>query len=160
MILVTVGASNIPFDRLVSAMDMLAAELDERVIIQYGNSTYKLLHAEGFAWTTRPEMEQLSSEARVIVAHSGAGTIITGLKYLKPMIIVPRLPELNEHIDHHQLQLAKALTAAGKVISIENPDLDKLHEALEQVDKIKPSTNKPYQLIQAIKEILSEWENK
>jgi beta-1,4-N-acetylglucosaminyltransferase len=155
---VTVGTHIQPFDRLITAMDILAGEMDEQVLIQYGCSTYKLQHADGFAWASAQEMEKLSSEARIIVAQSAAGTIITGLKFAKPMILVPRLPQYNEVIDDHQKQLAKELSDAGKVIAIDQPDLEKLRTALQSAEHLELASNNSVQLINFLKNTLTSWD--
>jgi beta-1,4-N-acetylglucosaminyltransferase len=159
MILVSAGTHPyLPFDRLIIAMDELASEMDEQVIIQYGCSKYKLKHADGFDWTPSEKMEMLFQGARVIVAQSAAGTIITGLKYGKPMILVPRLHQFNEHIDDHQLQLAKKLSSEGKVIALDVPDLDKLRTALRMAEHLEPLTNNSVHLISFLKRTLKSWD--
>ena len=55
------------------------------------------------------EIIELCKNARIIVSHAGAGSILTVFYYMKPIIIIPRLKKLNEHIDDHQLELAKVL---------------------------------------------------
>jgi UDP-N-acetylglucosamine transferase subunit ALG13 len=91
LILVTVGTHNHGFDRLVKAMDELAAEVDEPVMVQYGSSVYVPRHAEHFQWTSGQRMEQLSQAARVIVTHAAAGSILVALLREKPLVVVPRL---------------------------------------------------------------------
>ncbi len=151
MILVTVGTHPQGFDRLVKAADELAAGLDEQVVIQYGSSTYRPRHARGFAFETSQRMAELTAEARVVVTHAAAGAIILGLQSAKPLVVVPRLKQFNEHIDDHQQQLATALSAQGKVIAVEQPNAQNLRAALDQAGGLRGSMAGSHQLVQALR---------
>jgi beta-1,4-N-acetylglucosaminyltransferase len=109
LIYVTVGTHDQPFTRLVQAMDEIAAEIDERVIIQRGPSPYTPRHAEYVDIVSREEAEAYMREARLVVAQGGCGTVLTAIHMGKPLIIVPRRREYREHIDDHQVDLARAL---------------------------------------------------
>jgi beta-1,4-N-acetylglucosaminyltransferase len=158
LILVTVGTHNQGFNRLVGPMDELAADLDERVVIQRGSSTYEPQYAEHFQWTTSQRMEQLTEEARIVVAHAAAGVIILALRYDKPLVVIPRLRRFGEHADDHQQQLAKALEAEGKVIVVHNPSVVALQEAIGQAVRHEgPRNNGPAQLVAALHQQLQHW---
>lgn len=49
-------------------------------------------------------MEQCS----LLIAHSGVGTILSAINHEKPVIVFPRLKKYKEHVDDHQLEIAKA----------------------------------------------------
>jgi beta-1,4-N-acetylglucosaminyltransferase len=159
MILVTVGTHPQGFDRLVKAADELAAEFNEPVMIQYGSSTYQPRNAQGFSFETSQRMAELTREARVVVTHAAAGAIILGLQSAKPLVVVPRLKQFNEHIDDHQKQLAKALSTQRKVIAVEQPDAQSLRGAIEQAGQLGGSMTGSQQLIQALRLKLIAWEN-
>ena len=61
------------------------------------------------------EFDRLFSSARLIVAHSGIGTIITAMQQQKPVIIFPRIAALGEHRNEHQLATAEKMKEAGWV---------------------------------------------
>jgi beta-1,4-N-acetylglucosaminyltransferase len=157
MILVIVGTHNQAFDRLVRASDELAADLEEPVVIQYGSSGYRLHHAQGFDFTGGERMDALVSEARVIISHAAAGTILLSCHKHKPMVIVPRLKEYHEHIDDHQKQLAFTLSRANRVVVVLNPTAQDLKEAIEQAPKLISDLEGPGQLVTALKEQLLLW---
>lgn len=158
MILVTVGMHFQGFDRLVRAADELAKGLNEKVLIQYGNSSSIPQYADGFAWTTGDEMEYLMREARVIVAHAAVGSIIPALKNGKPLVITPRMKLYNEVIDDHQQQLSKMLGMSGKAVSVENLSSESLRTAIDNAGKNPPLVDGPTQLVQALKDLLAGWE--
>jgi UDP-N-acetylglucosamine transferase subunit ALG13 len=48
-------------------------------------------------------------EAELVVAHAGMGSIITALRYQRPLLIMPRRAALGEHRNDHQVATAKWL---------------------------------------------------
>jgi UDP-N-acetylglucosamine transferase subunit ALG13 len=54
---------------------------------------------------------KLFQAASLIVTHAGMGSVLTGLKYRKPIVIVPRKASLGEHRNDHQLATAKWLAS-------------------------------------------------
>ena len=112
MILVTVGMHTASFDRLVRAMDRIAAHVDEKVLMQIGATTYQPQAARWFTFAPASQMEALCEQARVIVSHAGAGSILTALRHSRPLVVMPRLRRYGEMIDDHQIELAEALSRA------------------------------------------------
>jgi len=162
MILVTVGTHDQGFNRLVQAMDQLAEKVDEPVKIQRGSSTYQPIHAEEFRYVTSEKISQLYDEARVVVSHAAAGSIILGFRKRRPLIIVPRQAIFDEHIDDHQMQLARALHEQQRAITVYDPRTQTLHEAIKRADALHKShsqaENKELgQLVQALKEQIEQW---
>jgi len=127
MILVTVGMHTQPFDRLIRKMDEIATATDEEVVMQIGHATYTPRHAQHFRFTTGEEMVRLYQEARVVVAHGGASAAEV-LRSGTPLIAVPRLASLGEHIDDHQVDFVKAMERKGLARGIY--DTDELQEVV------------------------------
>lgn len=126
MIFVTVGNHYQGFDRLIKKMDEIAGKIDERVIMQIGFTTYKPVNAKYFTFLEDfEEILKLNRDARVVVSHAGAGSIVTALKQKTPVIVVPRLKKYNEHMNDHQLEIAKAMsedknvTVVHDIVSLE-----------------------------------------
>jgi beta-1,4-N-acetylglucosaminyltransferase len=126
LIFVTVGNHNQGFDRLIKKMDEIAGITDEQVIMQIGYTTYKPVNAEYFSFLESfEEILRLNREARVVVSHAGAGSIVTALKEKTPVIVVPRLKRYDEHMNDHQLEIAKAMSENKNVTVIYDvEDLD------------------------------------
>ena len=108
MILVTVGIQ-LPFDRLISAMDRIAPELHEPVLAQNGEGDYRPLNIECRRRIPPVDFDQLLSGARVLVAHAGIGSILSAQRYRKPVILFPRSVALGEHRTGHQSATVAAL---------------------------------------------------
>ena len=118
MIFVTLGTHHDPFRRLVEAMDRIAGDSGERIIVQRGLTCFDPRHAETFDFRPREDIIALCQEARVVVTHAGIGSLIDALKSATPLIVVPRLKRHGEHNTDHQLDLADAVERRkwGRVI--------------------------------------------
>lgn len=114
MIFVVTG-TQLPFPRLIEAMDNLAPKLDERIVAQVGPDPTPRTHIETRAKLPPVEFEALFLEARIIVAHAGVGSILSAKRLRRPLIIVPRRFELGEHRNDHQLATAKELEGIAGV---------------------------------------------
>lgn len=109
MIFVTVG-TQLSFDRLVGAVDDWAARKPgTEIFAQIGPSLGKPRQFESAAMLPPDRAMQLFVSADVIVSHAGMGSILTALKYRKPIIIMPRRADLGEHRNDHQVATAKWL---------------------------------------------------
>jgi beta-1,4-N-acetylglucosaminyltransferase len=113
MIYVTLGTMFLGFDRLVEAVDAIASETGEQVILQLGKSSRYPSHCEWFEFLPREECLDIQRHARVIVGHAGIGTAIDALSVQRPFIVVPRLKRFNEHMNDHQLEIAEAVQRRG-----------------------------------------------
>jgi UDP-N-acetylglucosamine transferase subunit ALG13 len=119
MILVTCGASQIPFDRLLEAVGRL--DVDEEVLVQHGPSAVRPAGARCVNFLALDELTAAVRDARVVVSHSGVGTILLALSNGKQPCVVPRRRAFGETVDDHQLESARRFAAAGLVRLVEDP---------------------------------------
>lgn len=131
MIFVTIG-TQAPFDRLVSAMDEIAALYpEEKFIAQVTNTELMVENMELRYFLSPVDFEKLFLEASLIVSHAGMGTIISALTLGKPIIIMPRKAYLNEHRNEHQLATARKFKDMGYVyVAADENELKILMETL------------------------------
>jgi UDP-N-acetylglucosamine transferase subunit ALG13 len=108
-VILVVTGTQLPFPRLIGAMDALAPSLKEPVIAQVGPDTTPRMHIETHAKLPPAQFETLFREARVIVAHAGVGSILSAKRLGRPLIVVPRRFDLGEHRNDHQQATAKEL---------------------------------------------------
>ncbi|MGF1540121.1 MAG: glycosyltransferase [Pleurocapsa sp.] len=118
MILVTVGTEKFPFNRLMEWIDCLIAQQViqpeiEEIVIQYGSCTIVPDRVNGYSVLKQTEFLRLVEKARIIIAHCGEGTIDLLALINKPFILVPRTHNFQEHVDDHQLELARQLAKQG-----------------------------------------------
>lgn len=132
MIFLTLG-TQLPFDRLVKAMDLWAgAHPDIRVLGQINQpESYAPQHMDHVATLPPDEFDKSFDEARVIVSHAGMGSIITALRTGKPLLIMPRRAHLGEHRNDHQHATAVHFQhKPGLSVAWEEADLAPALEAL------------------------------
>lgn len=157
MILVTVGTHNKGFDRLIEAVDEAAGRLEEEVIIQRGCSQTVPRRCGSFRYCSQQRMAQLNQEARVVIAHAAAGSIILALQSGTPIVLVPRSKRYGEAIDDHQLQLARTLAERGMGIPVYELNADSLLNAVAEARKLRSQPANATDLVNALRRQLSEW---
>jgi UDP-N-acetylglucosamine transferase subunit ALG13 len=115
-VFVTVGAQ-IPFDRLIAAVDVWAADQSahHRLFAQVGEHGFRPSHMEFAELLEPPEFKQRVLWADVLVAHAGMGSILTALQYGKPILVMPRQGRLMETRNDHQVATALRFREMGKV---------------------------------------------
>lgn len=129
MIFVTVG-TQLPFERLVKAMDAWAASHPGReVVMQPGDTAYRPQHCKFVAHTQPDEWERLFNRAELIVSHAGMGTILKSLDRGKPLIVMPRLAALGEHRNDHQVATVERFRDFGNMRVVN--DTAELESALD-----------------------------
>ena len=132
MIFVTLGTQKFQMNRLIKAVDELAASgrVNDDFFIQTGVSTYKPKNCDYVDFMDSAQYEKYISNCNVLITHAGVGTILTGIKASKPVIVVPRLARFDEHVDDHQTQIALAFSEKKCVLCCEN--LDELADYIEK----------------------------
>lgn len=142
-ILISVGASEYGFDRLLKIIDELCDENilnGEKIIAQLGSSHYKPHSYKYFELVSRDEYQNYMDNADIIISHAGTGSVIPPLKMGKKVIVFPRLEQFGEHLDDHQLELAEVFTQGGYTLCAN--DKDELKSCLLKIDEFHPKTFK------------------
>jgi UDP-N-acetylglucosamine transferase subunit ALG13 len=122
MIFVTVG-TQLPFYRLIRAVDLWAAENPGiEVFAQIGPSDFRPGHIESVDFVKPDLADRYFRKADLIVSHAGMGSIITALKYHKPLLMLPRNAALGEHRNDHQMATAKWLGTRNGITVAWNED--------------------------------------
>jgi UDP-N-acetylglucosamine transferase subunit ALG13 len=137
------------FHRLLRAMDHIAAQGDEEVVMQVGATDYRPSAARWFTYAPASQMEALCKQARIVVSHAGAGSILTALRHGKPMVVMPRLRRYGEMIDDHQVELAEALLRANALLVAW--EVGELDEKLSAASSFAPRLPKRSELVQAVR---------
>ena len=133
MIFVTIGGFR-AFERLVCQADRIAGEIEEQVSMQIGFTEYEPTNCEWQRFMSKTEIERAIADARLVVSHAGIGSLLAALKHNKPLVLVPRMKSYGEHIDDHQLEIAREMERLGVTVVY---DIANLQSALENPD-IKP----------------------
>ena len=144
MIFCTLGTTNFPFTRLVTLLDKALIGKSEEALIQTGNNNYVLSYPHHTVQIEIPYARLIShmSQARALVCHGGAGTILLALRYshVKPFVL-PRLTQYKEHVDNHQKYFAAYMYSQKKIITPSDSQtaLLDLRAYLQHPQKQKPT---------------------
>ena len=160
MIFVTVGLHPDGFDRLVQAADEMASRVEETVVIQRGGTRYTPRSTPYFDFADEAQMQRWLSEARVVVLHGGAGSILNALRSNKPLVVAPRLKRFGEVIDDHQLELAEVLSQQGRAVAVMELSAEALWQAIarisEQWGQAASQTTANHKLLDTLRAWLAE----
>jgi UDP-N-acetylglucosamine transferase subunit ALG13 len=106
LIFITVG-TQLPFDRLLRAVDGWAgAHPGVECHGQIGPAGYRPTAFKTVDFLPPDQADDLFKRAQLIVSHAGMGSVLTALRFRKPIIIFPRVAALGEHRNEHQLATA------------------------------------------------------
>jgi UDP-N-acetylglucosamine transferase subunit ALG13 len=126
---VSVGNLKKPFVRLLQAVSDNVAILPGPIIVQHGHSPFDDRSCSAVPFLKMEEFQQRMADAAVVILHGGAGSIITALQAGKKPIVMARRACLDEHVDEHQQELVRELSAAGRILVAE--DAASLGEAVQ-----------------------------
>lgn len=117
MVFVTVGSQKFQFDRLIEAVDALAASgvVDGGVFAQTGVCDYAPRYMEHEAFLNREGFKARMAASDVVITHGGTGAIIGAVKAGKKVIAVPRLAKFGEHVDDHQTEIVTQFAEMGLI---------------------------------------------
>lgn len=141
MIFVTVG-TQLPFDRMIRVIDDWAGRHpDVEVFAQIGPGTYRPKHMAFADFVAPARAEELTRQAKLIIAHAGMGSVLTALQLQRPILIVPRRASLGEHRNEHQLATARWLQSKpGITVAWDETELAQrldLHDQLRPASRIE-----------------------
>jgi UDP-N-acetylglucosamine transferase subunit ALG13 len=136
VIFVAVG-TQLPFDRLIRAVDEWAGSRNRRdVFAQIGPAKYHPQYLDWSEFIDASEFRHRVSEADVVIAHAGMGSIITALELGKAIIVMPRLASLGEHRNDHQVATAKRFLSQGRInVAFDEQELSVRLDSLEQLTR-------------------------
>lgn len=131
MIFIAVGTQKFQFNRLLQSFDYLieSGQIEEKVFAQVGYSDYIPQNYQHVNFLDSADFEKYILECSILVTHSGVGTIVTGLRNNKKIIVVPRQKRYGEHIDNHQIEIAEAFSKSQYVQMCMDENM--LYEAIE-----------------------------
>lgn len=112
-VVVTLGTMRqYPFRRAVDAVRRVLADVarpDAEVLWQVGDAVVDDLGINGYDMVPSSEMRRAIGDADLVFAHAGIGSCLQILDAGHSPVLLPRLRGQGEHIDDHQLLIAKEL---------------------------------------------------
>ena len=119
MIFATVGTHGQPFERLIRALESLPGD---DLVVQHGHSRPPRGVAHAAAFMPFPEVLERIEAADAVIMHAGVGTILCARRAGHTPLVVPRQRRHGEHVDDHQVELARALGEREAVIAVWEPE--------------------------------------
>jgi UDP-N-acetylglucosamine transferase subunit ALG13 len=116
-VVVTVGTDHHPFNRLINwTNNWLRAHPEQaaRFFVQSG-AVSVIPACPSSQFLDMESMSKVLDEADVIVCHGGPESIATAWERGLLPIVVPRLPQLGEHVDDHQVHFCSKMAELGRV---------------------------------------------
>jgi beta-1,4-N-acetylglucosaminyltransferase len=159
LIFVTVGNDFRAFDRLLKKMDEIAPSIPGEILIQQGYSRYVPKNAKHFGFIPMDQAVEYIRKSELVVSHAGIGTIILCKEYGIPILILPRRKAFGEHMNDHQLEIAKALEKREAeliyVIYAEDQLEERISKILKRQERPVPIQNPgKTNLLKVIKEFI------
>lgn len=119
-VVASVGTDHHRFDRLVGWLDAFAsANPDVDVFVQHGSSTPPRV-AAGAKLLPLDDLRARFRAADAIVTHGGPATIMDAIDAGCTPLVVPRRPELGEHVDDHQVLFTERLAREGRIVVVDD----------------------------------------
>ena len=143
MIFLTVGTL-FPFDRLVKAVDDAIGNLwiKQKVFAQIGKTEFKPRNMEYIDMLDTNKFISMVKDSEYLISHAGIGSIILALEHNKPLLVMPRVKRLREHVNDHQIATAKKFEEIGLILAVY--DVKDLPDGISKLKKFVPRTRNTY----------------
>lgn len=122
-VVVTVGTTrDYPFRSLIDRLrEILPPDAD--VLWQTGATDLTDLDLEFHPRVDHHDLIKAIENADVVIGHAGCGTALDALRLGKMPVLVPRRTHRNEHVDDHQVEVARWLGSTGLAVAVELSEL-------------------------------------
>lgn len=144
-LVVSLGTDHHRFDRLVGWVDAyLAKNPGVTCLVQHG-FTAPPRHAEAVERMPRAELLEIYRVAKVVLVQGGPGSILDAREVGAIPLAVPRIAELNEVVDNHQVEFSRVMQEHGETLVVTSAeDLEaKLDAALADPSSLRGSQRVP-----------------
>jgi UDP-N-acetylglucosamine transferase subunit ALG13 len=131
MIFVLFGTNPYEFIRLAKAVEKLAEQTTERIVVQLGNTTCKLKGTESFDFAPRERIKELIAESSLVISQGGFGSMIDAIRAHKPLVAVPRGRREAKDGGSGQAELVRKFETLGYLIGVY--DIEDLAESVSRV---------------------------
>jgi UDP-N-acetylglucosamine transferase subunit ALG13 len=142
---VSVGNATQPFRRLLDGVAAIARDLPQPVFVQSGSTPFQVEGCAGAPFLAMGEFESHVLRSTLLITHAGAGSVITAVRAGKVPVVMPRRASLGEHVDDHQVEFARELAAAGRIVVADDVAdlLSAAREALARQDSAQRNRDAP-----------------
>src|SRR5208283_435599 len=102
------------------------------------------------------EFQCLVGRSSLLIMHAGAGSLITAVRAGKVPVVMARRLRYGEHVDDHQIELARELDRVGRIVVANEPAdlLPSVREALARQESAHRATPASPAMIEMIADVL------
>lgn len=86
---------------------------DDRTVWQLGETSVQNLPGSVVDQLSMSEFSRAAAQADVVITHAGVGTLLDLFELGKYPLVIPRRRARGEHVDDHQLQIARMVADLG-----------------------------------------------
>ena len=144
-VVVTLGASSYDFGRLIESLQK-ALPPDAEVLWQTGHTDVSRFDIDATKFLPSADLADAMSAADLVVAHAGVGSALAALQAGRAPLLIPRRKHYGEHVDDHQIQIARHLMQRGISVSCEANDLSLEIVAHAAALRVEGVTAPPFRL--------------
>lgn len=161
MIFITIGNEHRNFQRMSDLVIFLANKLPkEEFIFQYGHSKIEKQIPNNLniiKFISRNEFEIKITNARFVITHAGAGTLLQCFEKNIVPLVLPRRAELNEHLNNHQLDILNQFAEKKLCLNIDRIKPMEVYKIINNADPfIKKSILPNQKLLKKLKKSIYE----
>lgn len=121
-LVVSLGTDHHHFDRLIQWVDAYLADHPEvTALVQHG-FTAPPQHADAVERMPRADLLDLYRAAKVVLVQGGPGSILDAREVGAIPLAVPRVAELDEVVDNHQVEFSRVMETHGEAIIVTSPE--------------------------------------
>jgi UDP-N-acetylglucosamine--N-acetylmuramyl-(pentapeptide) pyrophosphoryl-undecaprenol N-acetylglucosamine transferase len=121
-VVVTLGANRYDFGRLIEGVQRILP-VDAEVLWQTGHTDITRFGIEAAKFLPSAELAYAMRAADLVIAHAGVGSALAALKAGRVPLLVPRRKQFGEHVDDHQVQIARHLAHRGIAMQCDASEL-------------------------------------
>ena len=158
---VSIGNAAQPFRRLLDGVTAIARDLPQPVFVQSGNTPFHAEGCESVPFLDMSEFQSRIERSMLLIMHAGAGSLITAVRAGKLPVVMARCVRYGEHVDDHQVELARELDRAGRIVVANEPAelLSAAREALTRQEGARWAAAAPA-MIGMIADVLHSYANR
>jgi UDP-N-acetylglucosamine--N-acetylmuramyl-(pentapeptide) pyrophosphoryl-undecaprenol N-acetylglucosamine transferase len=128
-VVVTLGSQTYGFRRLLEAL-LRVLPIGADILWQTGHTDTSGLGIDAVGFLPADDLLESMGKADLVVAHAGVGSALAAMQAGHAPLLVPRRSSRHEHVDDHQVQIARHLVNRGIASAC---DADQLNPAITAV---------------------------
>jgi UDP-N-acetylglucosamine transferase subunit ALG13 len=136
-VVVTLGSNSYGFRRLIEGLlRVLPAGAD--VLWQTGHTDASGLGIDAVKFLPSADLVSAMRKADLVVSHAGVGSALAAMQTGHAPLLVPRRSYRNEHVDDHQVQIARHLVSRGIAVACDADQLNPEITAVAASQRVSP----------------------